>query len=259
MILINSIRKLLSLITLFLLFSACKKETSNEDGEEPAFGFIELNWTAMFKDSPFQYGETYTTGSGEQYTPNKFMFYVHSVALQDTRGRWRVVSAKEHYLVDFAKPESLKQSFPILVGQYHHLKFVIGVDSTRNYSGAQTGALDPLNGMFWAWSSGYVFAKLEGHSPDSKGPRQEFTYHVGGYKPPYIAFRTISFGFDSPEQLAIPKATTKKIKLQADVSKWFDNVHAIKIADQYASHSPGAFATKLADNYAGMFKIKNIE
>ncbi|WP_316930094.1 MbnP family protein, partial [Hymenobacter sp. IS2118] len=39
----------------------------------------------------------------------------------------------------------------IPVGDYQSVSFTVGVDSARNVAGAQTGALDPNNGMFWTW------------------------------------------------------------------------------------------------------------
>lgn len=239
--------------------SSCQKENSIELGNAPEFGRIVLYWQPVFKNDSFEFNLPYQNGSGETFTVQKFMYYIHSIALQTTDGRWRTVSAKEHFLVDFRNASSKLQEFPIQVGAYKQLRFVIGVDSSRNFSGAQTGPLDPLNGMFWAWSSGYVFAKLEGLSPDSRGPRQEFTYHIGGYKPPYVAFRMITLDFTGSGMLSIQKGATRHLKVTADVSKWFDNQHTIKIATQYASHSPGSFAVLVADNYAGMFTVRSIE
>ena len=37
----------------------------------------------------------------------------------------------------------------------------LGVDSLRNVTGVQTGALDPAMDMYWTWNTGYVMAKLE--------------------------------------------------------------------------------------------------
>jgi hypothetical protein len=34
------------------------------------------------------------------------------------------------------------------------IKFLLGVDSLKNVSGIQTGALDPAKGMFWTWNTG---------------------------------------------------------------------------------------------------------
>jgi hypothetical protein len=67
----------------------------------------------------------------------------------------------------------------------------LGVDSIRNVSGIQTGALDPLKGMFWTWNSGYVMAKLEGSSESSNSAGNRFTYHIGGFRPGMNVLKTI--------------------------------------------------------------------
>lgn len=248
-----------NIILLLAGLSSCQKETSIEFGKAPEFGKVALNWEPVYKNNSFEFNQPYQNESGEIYTVQKFMYYIHSISFQTIDGRWRTVSPKEHFLVDFRNASSQLQEFPLQAGQYKQLRFIIGVDSSRNFSGAQTGPLDPLNGMFWAWSSGYVFAKLEGLSPDSRGPRQEFTYHIGGYKPPYVAFRTITLNLAMGGMLSIEKGNTRTLRMKADVSKWFDNQHTIRIATQYASHSPGAFAVLVADNYAGMFSLSRIE
>ena len=59
---------------------------------------------------------------------------------------------------------------------------MIGVDSARNTSGAQLGALDPANSMFWSWNSGYIFVRMEGNSPQSTQPYNKLQFHIGGFK-----------------------------------------------------------------------------
>ena len=66
---------------------------------------------------------------------------------------------------------------------------------------AQTDALDPVNAMFWAWNTGYIFLKLEGRSSFSKLPGNIFEYHIGGYKSPSNCIRTISLNFERPLQI----------------------------------------------------------
>jgi hypothetical protein len=61
-------------------------------------------------------------------------------------------------------------------GTYTGMYLTMGVDSARNVSGAQEGALDPANGMFWSWTSGYIMIKAEGLSPQGAGG--SFTYHL---------------------------------------------------------------------------------
>ena len=53
------------------------------------------------------------------------------------------------------------------------------------------GDLDPLKGMYWAWSSGFINFKLEGSCLNC-GSEKEFTYHIGGFIAPYQSFQTAS-------------------------------------------------------------------
>ena len=64
-------------------------------------------------------------------------------------------------------------------GSYTEMSYVLGVDSTRNVSGAQAGALSTANGMFWSWSTGYIMLKAEGTSPNSG--TGSFSFHLGGF------------------------------------------------------------------------------
>lgn len=65
------------------------------------------------------------------------------------------------------------------------IHFDLGLDSQMNTSGALNGALDPLNGMFWTWQSGYIHLKIEGHSLRASDNQMGFEYHLGGYRKPY--------------------------------------------------------------------------
>ena len=56
----------------------------------------------------------------------------------------------------------------------------LGVDSVLNYNGVHEGALDPINGMYWTWQTGYIHCKLEGNIICDSS-RKSFEYHIGGY------------------------------------------------------------------------------
>jgi hypothetical protein len=62
--------------------------------------------------------------------------------------------------------------------------YSIGLDSVSNTSGALSGALDPLNGMFWTWQSGYIHLKLEGKFVKTSSPKTALEFHLGGYRWP---------------------------------------------------------------------------
>lgn len=192
---------------------------------------------------------TYTNPHGEAFTVRIFRYYISHLYVLSNKGKTYMPS-DAYFLVDEGKQASktitLWVPFPII----QSIGFTIGVDSSRNVSGVQTGALDPANGMFWTWNSGYIMAKLEGSSPVSKAPQNGFTYHIGGFRNGENAARRLS--------LVLPKtisATKDTVIIKADVNAWFNGVHPLKIADQPSIMTPGPQAMQIADNYSKMFSI----
>ena len=180
----------------------------------------------------------YTNTFGEHYNITKLKYYVSNINFT-TKGQWEI--GKEVYLIDAEKEDSIiKIDGRKIVG----ISFTIGVDSALNCSGAQSGALDPLNDMFWTWNNGYVFFKLEGTSASSTADKNRIEQHIGGYKGAYKAQRKI--------YLPITKMNNA-ITIQVDMDKYFKD---LKIAETPVIAAPGKQAKIIADNFVGLFKIK---
>ncbi|MEN9369757.1 MAG: hypothetical protein RI952_622 [Bacteroidota bacterium] len=94
------------------------------------------------------------------------------------------------YLINLIDPIPLNFEIPAQV-KYNRVAFDIGVDSLTNVAGVLTNALDPRNGMYWSWQSGYVNFKIEG---DIKSIyNKSFQYHIGGYSAKLNALQSKSF------------------------------------------------------------------
>ncbi len=107
---------------------------------------------------------------------SKFEFYQN--------GNLVARDSTEAYLIDFEIDSTRKILFPtIQYSQVDEIRFLFGVDSITNTSGAMNGALDPMHGMYWSWQSGYINCKLEGAfiTPN----REVFQLHLGGYAHPF--------------------------------------------------------------------------
>ncbi|HSF44496.1 MAG TPA: MbnP family protein [Chitinophagaceae bacterium] len=237
------------LVILSVAFAlGCNKENSSETGLLP----LKVSFNLYAFGAPIDTTIQYTNVYGEKYKISTLKFYVSLFEAVNTSSSAKTSETESYHLIDLADPAS--QSFDIKLnnGLYNQLNFIVGVDSIRNVSGAQTGALDPANGMFWTWNTGYIFAKLEGKSPASTAPLQMFTYHIGGFKTGENAIRTISL----PAQIEIGK--TNEIIINADIERWFDGENAISIASKASIMSPGGPALLIADNYASMFSVNKI-
>ncbi|MBD0404247.1 MbnP family protein [Flammeovirga sp. EKP202] len=96
-----------------------------------------------------------------------------------------------------------------------NLHFLIGTDRITNESTAFDGDLDPVNGMYWAWNTGYINFKLEGEIGSSDHGKNDFTYHIGGFLPPYSTVQRKEFSLlknDSKLNIGIDLNTILKRK-----------------------------------------------
>ena len=161
-------------------------------------------------------------------------------------------------LVDAA--DSLKCLVKLSVApfRYNRISFTIGVDSAHNVSGAQSGALDPANGMFWTWTSGYVMAKLEGRSSVSSLVNNKMEYHIGGFRGDSSVLRKPVLLFPYGKYLQIGVGSKASMTITANVNAWFYNPHELKIANTPSCTTPGAAAVAISENYSKMFTVTAI-
>ena len=117
--------------------------------------------------------------SGDTMEFTTFKYYISNVKLQDANGDWWA-EENSYHLVDASTEETSQFTVNnVPMGEYTAIQYTHGVDSVRNFSGAQEGALSVLNQMFWSWNSGYIMVKAEGNSPQAT--EGQFKFHLGGF------------------------------------------------------------------------------
>lgn len=193
-----------------------------------------------------QNDSTYISPDGEPYTISRLKYYISDLSI--------LQQILTPFLIDAFATDSIRIRVP--VGSYKKISFLLGVDSLLNSSGAQDGALDPLNNMFWTWNSGYVMFKLEGSSDSSHADLLRIEHHIGGYKGPYKTMRPITIKTDKPIRISRDKKTT--IVLEMNLDKYWKNINSISISETPVIVVPGKLAKKAADNFPGMFTLKEI-
>jgi hypothetical protein len=199
----------------------------------------------------YLFDSIYLNAFSEPFVVNRLKYYVTNISVKGAGGSERLQKAT--HLIDESDSISKIIQFYRPNLPLQSIEFTIGVDSAKNFSGVQTGVLDPINGMFWTWNNGYVFAKLEGISDSSTAPLNTFGFHVGGYKGNQNAARKIKLEFNSKLE------TIKEIIIDVDILKWFNGVHKTSISQSPISHQPGKLAMQLADNVATMFSIAEVK
>ncbi|MEO5892936.1 MAG: MbnP family protein [Ferruginibacter sp.] len=235
----------------FVSSGSCQKAIDSNTGTLKITFHNTVNGEPMVLDGP-----TYTNPFGESYNITKFKYYISNVSLGSPGNT--AIEKDSYHLVDQNVPGSLSFSFETAENTFSDLRFLIGVDSVRNVSGAQAGALDPLNDMFWTWNSGYVMAKMEGTSSSSNQARNIIEYHIGGFSGINNALKDIFLAIPSDQPLVIKPGQTSEITIEVDFNKWWQTPNDIKIANMPVCTTPGILAKKVADNYSKMFTIMKV-
>ncbi len=242
----------LLLIAAYLLPAACKKSVAQQDKS----GTLKITFINTVKGNPVGLGSTvHTNPFGETYTITKFKYYISNVTVN---GAAVIAEKGSYHLIDESNAASLSFNFPVTVNSYNTLQFLLGVDSIRNVSGAQTGALDPLNDMFWTWNSGYVMAKMEGTSPQSTQVNNKVEYHIGGFSGTNSALKYISIPLSNSQLIDIRDGKTSEVVIEADFNKWWQAPNDLKISVTPVCNTPGALAKSVADNYSDMFSLRSV-
>lgn len=245
--------KLIILIALAGLFTGCKKESSFTQSSS----LLKVSFRVFANGRPVNQIDNFLNGSGESYSISVFKFYTGNYSMSNTQTQGRATSTG-YFLSSMDDPASLSLEVPLQGGSYNRMSFNIGIDSVSNVSGAQTGALDPINGMFWTWNTGYIFAKLEGKSPSSSALNQSVVYHIGGFRQGENAIRQVILDFPGDQILAFGNGKKTEIVIDVNLDQWFDGVNRISIASSPVWMTPGGESLRIADNYATMFSIHEL-
>jgi hypothetical protein len=221
----------------FLVLSIC-----------PNLGFgqkISIEIRPQFNGHTIHLGDTIiNTNNNSTIVISTLRFYVGQFELIDSQNQ-KSLKHKEYYLVDLALPESMHISFDSNFS-FHadFIEFNYGVDSLTNTSGALSGALDPTNGMYWAWQSGYINMKLEGYIISGLNNKVKFEYHLGGFLSP----------FENSQIVRLNLPAKSKIVIVIDLDKFFSDTIERK---EFRIMSPSLKAKELSKTAAQSFRINN--
>ncbi len=244
----KSMKTKVILFILFLSVIDCTMIFSQDNGRADRREVI-IRFINMVGSESLILDSSYTNLFGETFAVSKFRYYISNITFHDTVLKVKFQVADSYFLVDQANAESQTLTLPS-PSTYNAISFLIGVDSAKSVNGAQNGALDPLNDMFWTWNTGYVMVKLEGTSRVSKLQRRLIEYHIGGFREPFNSLREVYLSLSNE---SLPRSD---ISIIADINYLFGGKHTLKIANNSACTIPGPLAVSYAENYQKMFYLK---
>ncbi len=259
----------LSAALVLISLGACKKDPAiDKDIKDPAvpppvatpidFGKVSITFNNMAGTENLALNTgNYINANGDSFTVSVFRYYISNIVLTKDDGTTYKQHESYHLVNTSNGITHTLELDSVPPGTYTGINFLLGVDSARNTSGPQLGALDPVLGMFWDWNQGYIFMMMEGKSPSSTSYNNFLSFHLGGFTVPYNCIRKITptFGADN---LVVSKDHTSKIGIKTDILKMFSTPNKIRFA--FTSEAMGgAVGVSIADNCVNMFSVTSIE
>lgn len=180
---------------------------------------IAINWNGL----AFELESTYLLNDSTALRISQFKFYVQA----DPKKGGQAI-----YLVDAAERSSWQW-------KKQHAVLQIGVNAALQTSGVFNGALDPINGMYWAWNTGFISVKCVGEILELKNGRsQQFEYHLGAYQAPFVCIATV-----------IGSGST----LNCDLQAWFRSILASEV-HEWNIMQPSQASKVLFDLFTASFR-----
>lgn len=238
------------------VFQSCKNDDDQMDGVIPAqVGNVKIDFGHIWGPEalPLAFNTEYThPETSELITFSRLRYYITNIKLHKTDGTtW--AENESYHIIDARAVDTDIDLSGVPTGEYNGITFLIGVDSLRNTSGAQTGALDPAETMFWSWNTGYIFVIAEGTSPAAEN--EAFVYHLGGFQGPHNAIREVYLPFNNVN-LNIATDASPAVHINADAAGFWGN--GSSISEIGNAHSLGVNASTLATNFSEGFKLDHI-
>jgi hypothetical protein len=250
-----TIFKSLAFAVLICTILSCKKNNNNEFA---GLGKVNLEFDNMVGNQELELNTgAYTNANGDDFKITTFKYRICNLTFNKADGS-KTLIPESYLLIDAADEKTTLQTISdVPAGDYVSMDFVIGVDSLRNFAGAQTGALDPAKGMYWSWNTGYIFVMLEGTSSKSTAMDNMLMFHVGGAKAPDNTIRKVTLPFPTGG-LRVRSNAKPEIHLYVDAGCLFKGNTNINFAT-LSGFMGGPNAVTVANNYAmGMFSVTHI-
>jgi hypothetical protein len=228
-------RFILPFVSLVLLLGL---QSCEEYKPEPSTSTVTVKFDALRNGGPFLMNRIFTDAFGNRVRADRFMNYISMVSLVADDGT--EVLLKDFLLVDYEKENQVTVEVPDR--KYTSLKLGLGIPAAYNtdQDPARYPSSSPLSvagsqGMFWQWSTGYIFAKFEGKADTSQVSSAQLLLNIAIHAGNDASFRA----FESPcFNLELSKSIDT-ISVHLDVDKLFAPVEGneVNLTNNAVTHS----------------------
>lgn len=220
---------------LVLVLTGCDRCNPEPPVSTPGTARIDLDLT--WGEEAYVLEQVATDHNGYPVRLDNLQLYIAPVAFR-SNGEW--VEGADVSLIDFSVHAQHIES-TLEAGTYDAVRFGMGLPPEINtdidpasYPNSHPLSVIGSAGMFWTWSSGYIFVKYEGKFALETGTQllEPVSYHCGTD----ASYRTVTLELSEP--LVIASETTENLTLTLDAAKALNGTNdAIDLAVDPVTHN----------------------
>ena len=226
------------LVVSVMLFEGC---TQFWRSNEPNPGTLRLDAKLEWNDATTALGDVTVDHLGHAIRLDNVQMYISEIELRTESGDWQPIG--EVSLLDFSvfSPRILA---PVPPGIYNAIRFGMGLPADINtdmdpasYPNDHPLSVPGSAGMFWTWSSGYVFVKYEGKFAAELGEPllEPLSYHCGTDS----SFRTVTLEFGESIIIQSQQLTVRELAFDAAAALVGENDNIDIVADPITHNGTG--------------------
>jgi hypothetical protein len=172
----------------------------NKSEEEVLPGSVRMEFNLTWNGEECAVGGVQNDHLNHPLRIDNLQMYIAPVEIRNERGEWTEI--QDVALLDFAI-SGQRMTANVEAGTYNGLRFGMGLPPEINtdidpasYPNDHPLSVPGSAGMFWTWSSGYVFVKYEGKFATETGNQllEPLSYHCGTDE----SYRMVTFDFQEP-------------------------------------------------------------
>lgn len=242
------------LLLAVILFVGCKEDKITESVVSMKINFV-------YGSEPLAYHQEYLYETDKKIKLELVKFYISKPAFRNESGNW-IPTPTEYFLVELDKPIMDLGTIP--AAKYSAFRFGVGVDNSRNVETDPEAIMPtdypndhPLNfaaDMWWGWSSGYIFSKIEGRiDVNNNGSYVDMEDKTISYHPGVAdLYRSVELNktYDIKDEI-------QQLEITLDMVKLFQGVKFVQypVAHPNGTASPEYNSAKiLMDNFPYSFE-----
>lgn len=220
---------------LVLVLTGCERCNPEQPVTLP--GAAQINFELKWGEEAYALEQVATDHNGYPIRLDNLQLYVAPIAFRSD-GEW--VEGAEVSLIDFSVHAQNIVS-TLEAGSYDAVRFGMGLPPEINtdidpasYPNSHPLSVIGSAGMFWTWSSGYIFVKYEGKFALEDGTQliEPVSYHCGTD----VSYRTVTL--ELPEPIFVASEETSTLTLTLDAAKaLIGSGDAIDLASDPVTHN----------------------